>query len=107
MFAVISHKGNQYKLEPGKEYLIDLVDGEDGKKTLDFADVLLVSDDKDILIGTPTVPGASVKTEILSEVHGDKVRVFKFAAKKRYKRDLGHRQNYTKIKVLEIKTNEK
>jgi len=107
MFAVVSYKGNQYKFTPGKEYSIDLIEAEEGAKEIIFSDVLLLSDDKKVEVGTPTVKGISVTAEILGDVAGEKVRVFKFHAKKHYKRTLGQRPDYTRIKVLEVKKNEK
>ncbi len=105
MFAVVSYNGNQYKLTPGQEALVDLLD--EGKKNVEFNDVLLISDEKGIIVGQPTIAGASVKSEVIGEELGEKVRVFKFHAKKRYKRETGHRQHFTKIKVLEINKNDK
>lgn len=107
MFAVVSYKNNQYKLIPGEETQIDLVgDLEEKQKELVFSDVLLIADDKKVSIGTPTIPGASVRAEIIKNGRKDKVRIFKFHSKKRYSRTAGQRQSYTLIKVIEIK-NEK
>lgn len=117
MFAVVSYKKNQYKLTLGKESKIDLITDQNppamsadrqagGQKEIIFSDVLLISDDKKISVGTPTLPGASVKAEIINSGREDKVRVFKFHAKKRYKKTSSQRNHYTLIKVLEIK-NEK
>lgn len=102
MFAVISHKGNQYKVEPGKEYSVDLLDLPEDQKEITFSDVLLVADGDKITVGEPTVKGAEVKAEVLGTKAGEKVRVYKFRAKKRYERTQGHRQKYTLIKVVQI-----
>lgn len=102
MFAVVSHKGNQYKVEPNKEYRIDLID-EAGQKKVDFSEVLLISDKDKIVVGNPVVAGASVEAEFVKNISDDKVEVFKFHAKKRYKKTYGHRQQYSIIKVLNIK----
>ncbi len=102
MFAVISHKGNQYKVETGKEYKIDLVDSNEDQKKIAFSDVLLANDGTKNIVGKPVIEGASVEAEILGNISDDKVLVFKFKAKKRYKRTGGHRQSYTLIKVTNI-----
>ncbi|MEK7096345.1 MAG: 50S ribosomal protein L21 [Patescibacteria group bacterium] len=110
MFAIVSYNKNQYKFIPGKEAKIDLISDQNppagGQKEIVFSDVLLYSDDKKVMVGEPTVKGVSVKAEILKNGREDKIRVFKFRAKKRYKRTYGQREDYTLIKVLEIK-NEK
>lgn len=107
MFAIVLYNKNQYKLIPGKEAKIDLLKGiEENQKEIVFSDILLVSDDKKVLIGEPKVVGTSVKAEILKNGREDKIRVFKFRAKKRYKKTYGQKKDYTLIKVLEIK-NEK
>lgn len=102
MFAVISHKGNQHKVEIGKEYNIDLIDSNEDQKKIAFSDVLLVNDGTKNIVGKPVIEGASVEAEILGNISDDKVLVFKFKPKKRYKRTGGHRQSYTLIKVTNI-----
>ena len=106
MFAVISYKGKQYKVCEGKEQNVDLVDDPSQKKIV-FSDVLLVSEDKKVLVGAPLLPGVSVEAEIVGDAKGDKVSILKFKAKKRYKRNLGHTQKYTRVRISKIKTNEK
>lgn len=105
MFAIVSLNGNQYKFIPGKEYKIDLKDPEQYKdQKLNFDQVLLISDDK-IKVGTPAIKDAIVEAEIIQPNFKDeKVTVFKFHAKKRYKRTKGHRQEYSIVKILSIKS---
>ena len=102
MFAVISYNGNQYKVTPDKECRIDLISDTE-EKTLKFTDVLLISDDKKTTVGTPTIKGAEVEAEIIGLTRGEKLFGIKFRPKKRYKRNLGHKQDYTLIKILSIK----
>lgn len=103
MFAIVSYKGNQYKVLPDKEIEIalsdDLVEGKD----LIFSDVLLIDDDKTVKVGTPFVEGASVTATVLSTTRGEKLTGIKFKAKKHYQRNLGHRQDYTLVKISSIK----
>jgi large subunit ribosomal protein L21 len=101
MYAIISHNGTQYRVEPEKEYKIDLVATDEKKIT--FSSVLLVADDKETKIGTPYVEGASVEAEVLGLARGPKLTAIKFKPKKHYKRNLGHRQDYTLVKVSAIK----
>lgn len=101
MFAIISYKTKQHKVEIGKTYRIDLAE-EIADKNIKFDEVLLVADDKSVKVGEPTLPGASVEAEILGDIKADKVTVLKFHAKKHYMRSNGHRQNYTEIKISSI-----
>jgi len=101
MFAVVSLNGNQYKVTPEKEYNIALM-AETEETKLTFTEVLLVSDDKKVTVGTPLIKDAKVEAEILGESTGEKLESVKFKAKKRYKRNLGHKQHYTRIKILSI-----
>lgn len=102
MFALVAFKNKQYKMEIGKEYKIDLTDHED-KENITFSEILLVEGEKGVQVGNPHLAGASVEAEIIKDMKDDKVSGIKFHAKKRYKRNLGHRQQYTVIKVKEIK----
>jgi len=102
MFAVIKHNGNQYKVMPDKECRIDFI-SDTQEKTIKFTEVLLISDEKKSTIGTPTISGAEVDAEIIGTVRGEKLTGIKFRPKKRYKRNLGHKQDYTLVKILSIK----
>lgn len=102
MFAIISHKTKQYKVEVGQILRIDL-DEEAKDKKIKFDQILLFSDDKTTKVGQPNVDGASVEGEILGEVKADKVKIAKFHAKKHYDRNNGHRQKYIEVKISSIK----
>ena len=102
MYAVISSGGKQYRVEPGTTLDVDLMTAAPGTSvTLD--QVLLVADDGQVSVGTPTVPGASVMATVLGEQLGDKVVVFKYKQKVRYRRRGGHRQHFTRLRVDEIR----
>lgn len=101
MFAVISHKEKQYKVEEGKKYRLDLQDEIDGGKII-FDNVLLVDDGKKVSVGTPNVVGAKVEASVIGEEKGEKVEIFKFHAKKHYQRSAGHRQKYTVVEIKSI-----
>jgi len=100
MFAVISYKGNQFKVSEGKEYNIDLIEGDEKKITFD--QVLLVSDGKDTKVGTPLVEGVSVLASVIGLARGEKVWGMKFKCKTRAKKTLGHKQDYTRVKIEKI-----
>ncbi len=99
--AVIKTGGKQYKVEEGDTLLIDKIIKP--KKTIEFKEVLLISDEKNIKIGTPKISKATVSAEVLKpEVKGEKVITVKYKAKKRYKRKVGFRPTYTEIKITKI-----
>lgn len=101
-FAVIKAAGKQYKVTPGLVLEIDKIEGEKGA-ALSFDEVLLTGDDKAVVVGTPTVKGATVSATIVDQVLGEKVRVAKFKAKARFRRVTGFRSKLTKIEITGIK----
>lgn len=100
-FAVVKIGSTQYKISEGEEINIDKV-GEEKGKSLNFEEVLLLVDDKKILIGQPVVKGAKVKAKIVDQIKGDKIRIATFKAKTRYRRVKGFRSLLTKIKIEKI-----
>lgn len=103
MIAVIETGGKQYIVRKGDEILVDALNTD--KKTISF-DPLLVSDEEgtNTQVGTPTLSGAKVTCKVLGEEKGDKVRVFKMKAKKRYARTRGFRASLTRVEVTTIST---
>ncbi|MBN1493789.1 MAG: 50S ribosomal protein L21 [Candidatus Omnitrophica bacterium] len=103
MYAIIRDRSKQYKVEPDMEFDIDLREEKEGDViTLD--EVLYVNDGKNIKVGTPNVAGAKVTCEVIKKIKDRKVVVFKFKRRKNFKRKKGHRQQYVRVKVKEIKT---
>ena len=102
MFAVIKFKNNQYKVAPDQIINLPSFDFDEKNKTIKFDQVLLVSDGEKIEVGNPCVSGVSVEANILEKIKSDKVRVFKFRAKKRYKKTLGQRQDLIRVKINKI-----
>jgi len=102
MLAVIKTGGKQYIVEPGQKLKIEKIDGEEGKIHT-FSDVLLLDDGKNIEIGTPILNGAAVEAKILKQGKGKKVIAYKYKAKKRYHKKIGHRQLFTEIEITQIK----
>ena len=102
MLAVIKTGGKQYLVQPGDKIKIEKLDQKEGEEVI-FSDVLLVEKDKKVSIGNPVVDGAKVEAKVLVQGKGDKVIVFKYKAKKRESRKIGHRQPYTEVEILGIK----
>ena len=101
MYAIIASGGKQYRVEPGALVTLERLSGEVGSK-LDLDQVLMVSDGTQVKIGRPTVPGAKVVSEIVAHTRGDKIDVFKFKKRKKYRRKTGHRQEQTRVRIAEI-----
>ena len=102
VYAVISDKGQQHKVSVGDVVRMDLHSKAEPGQTLTFDDVLLVSNEGDVTVGTPTVSGASVTGEVVGETKGDKLVVFRFKRRKNVRVKNGHRQRYTNVKITGI-----
>ena len=102
MYAVIESCGKQYKVAEGDVVFFEKLDVEEGKKVT-FDKVILVSNDGKIEVGTPNVKGVKVEGKVVSHGKGKKIRVYKYKAKKNYRRTQGHRQPYTKVEITSIK----
>jgi large subunit ribosomal protein L21 len=100
-YAIIQSGGKQYKAVEGKSIEVDKLDLEVGK-TLELKDVLLVSDGDKVLVGTPVVADAIVAVKVVEQGKGDKVTVFKYKPKIRYRVKTGHRQDLTRLQVQSI-----
>ena len=101
MYAIIETCGKQYKVTKGDVVFFFILDAEEGKKVT-FDNVVLVSDDKNIQVGNPYVKDIKVEGKVISHGKGKKILVFKYKAKKNYRRTQGHRQPYTKVEITEI-----
>lgn len=101
MYAVIRTGGKQYRVAPGDSITVETLPGEIGAE-VELDGVLAVSNDSGELLAGPELSGAKVKATITEHGRGDKVVVFKFKRKKQYKRTIGHRQNFTRLRVEEI-----
>ena len=102
MYAIIESCGKQYKVAEGDVVFFEKLDVEEGKKVT-FDKVILVSNDGKIEVGTPNVKGVKVEGKVVSHGKEKKIRVYKYKAKKNYRRTQGHRQPYTKVKITSIK----
>jgi large subunit ribosomal protein L21 len=101
MYAVIETGGKQYRVAAGDVIHVETLPGEVGSEVELGKVVALVTDNHEVLTGA-AASAARVKATIAEQGRADKVLVFKFKRKKQYKRTIGHRQNFTRLKVGEI-----
>ncbi|HOI59904.1 MAG TPA: 50S ribosomal protein L21 [Candidatus Pacearchaeota archaeon] len=101
MLAVIKTGGKQYIVSPGKKIKVEKLDIEEGKDVT-FESVLLINDGKKTVIGEPLIKGAAVTGKVLKQDRHEKLIVFKYKPKKRYKVKKGHRQPFTEVEISEI-----
>lgn len=102
MLAIIKTGGKQYKVAPGQKIKIEKLEIPEGQEVI-FDNVLLVEKDKKIEIGQPIVKNAKVIGKVLKQGKGDKIIVFKYKPKKRYKIKKGHRQLFTEVEIVGIR----
>jgi large subunit ribosomal protein L21 len=101
VYAIIQTGGHQYRVAPGDTIEVEKLDAEPGSE-VELGEVLLVSGDDGVQIGTPLIGGARVLARVVSQGRGPKLTVFKFKPKKRYRRKTGHRQSITRLAIKEI-----
>lgn len=101
MYAIVDIAGQQMKVEKDQKIFVHLLEGDTGVP-VHFNRVLLIDNDKDILIGNPLLSDALITGKILSHVKGDKIKVFKKKRRKGYKVLKGHRQLFTEVQIEEI-----
>jgi large subunit ribosomal protein L21 len=101
MYAIIETGGKQYKVQEGDVIFVEKLNAETDEEVV-FDKVMAVSNEGELTFGKPTVEGASVKAKVLGQGKGKKVIVFKFKAKKGYRKKTGHRQPYTKVQIEKI-----
>ena len=103
MYAIVEINGQQFKAEAGKELFVHHIQNAENGATVEFDKVLLVDKDGNITVGAPTVEGAKVVCQVVSNmVKGDKVLVFHKKRRKGYRKLNGHRQQFTEVSVKEI-----
>ncbi|MCS6773378.1 MAG: 50S ribosomal protein L21 [Anaerolineae bacterium] len=98
MYAVVEVGGRQYRVSPGDEIYVEKLDAEAGSEVR--LPTLLVSDESGVTVGKPHVEGREITAHVLGNEKGDKLIVFKYLPKKRHRRKVGHRQTYTRLKIV-------
>ena len=101
MYAVIKTGGKQYRVAAGEKLKVEQISADIGAEVV-LAEVLLLANGDDLTMGTPLVSGATVTAKVVSHGRGDKVRIFKMRRRKHYRKNQGHRQNYTEIEIVGI-----
>ncbi|WP_129597313.1 50S ribosomal protein L21 [Anaerophilus nitritogenes] len=101
MYAIIETGGKQYRVQEGDTLFIEKLEVSEGE-AIEFDKVLALSKDGKLSVGAPVVEGAKVSATVVENGKGPKVIIFKYKAKKDYRKKQGHRQPYTKIKVEKI-----
>ena len=105
-YAIVETGGKQLRVEPGRFYDIDrLAIDEEGQVTLDK--VLFVNNDGEMMVGQPTVEGATVSGTVMRHLRGRKVIVYKMQPKKKTRKKRGHRQELTRLMIDTIELNGK
>jgi large subunit ribosomal protein L21 len=101
MYAIIKTGGKQYRVAEGQTLNVEKLVGEPGEN-VDFNEVLLVSNGDHIQVGNPYLNNASVKAEVVDHGRGDKIKIIKLKRRKHHMKRAGHRQNFTKVKIISI-----
>jgi large subunit ribosomal protein L21 len=101
-YAVIQTGGKQYRVQKDDLFDVELLEGEAGS-TITLDSVLAISNGSELVVGAPTVAGASVTAQIVEQHRGKKIVAFKKVRRKGFHKKIGHRQELTKIRIQEIK----
>lgn len=101
MYTIIEACGRQYKVQEGDIVFMEKLGAEPGE-TVKFDKIVFFSGDDETVIGTPYVEGISVEAEVLKNAKLKKILVYKYNAKKNYRRKQGHRQPYTKVQISRV-----
>ncbi|MGZ2368799.1 50S ribosomal protein L21 [Ancylomarina sp. YFZ004] len=101
MYAIVEIAGQQFKVEKDQKIFVNRLKTEEGEQ-VEFAKVLLLDKDGEIVVGAPTIEGAKVSATVISHLRADKIKVFKKKRRKGYRKLNGHRQNLSQIQIQEI-----
>lgn len=101
MYAVVKTGGKEYRISPGDLIRVEKLEGKVGDQVT-MKDILMVSHEDQVQVGNPLLSNAVITGEIVQQVKGRKVLIYKMKRRKNYRRTKGHRQTYTYIRVNEI-----
>ena len=101
MYAIIATGGKQYRVKEGDEIVIEKLEAAEGDAVV-FDQVLAAGEGADIQVGTPVIEGATVNAKVVENGKGKKVVIYKYKAKKDYRKKKGHRQPFTKVVIESI-----
>jgi large subunit ribosomal protein L21 len=94
----------QYRVEQGQHVDLALLESAEPGSEIKLDEVLLVSGTETVQVGSPLIEGASVRARVVGTIKGEKILVFRYRNKKRFRRRKGHRQQYTRVQIDEIVT---
>lgn len=101
MYAVIVSGGKQYRVKEGQTIQVEKLDSELGA-SIKFDSILMISNGESLTIGAPYVNGGSVQAEVVSHGRGKKLKIIKMKRRKHHMKSMGHRQDYTELKITSI-----
>ena len=101
MYAVVKFGGKQYRVSGGQKVKVEQLVADVGAEVV-LDQVLAVGEGESVKLGKPLVTGATVTAKVLSHGRGDKVHIFKMRRRKHYRKQQGHRQNYTELEIVGI-----
>ncbi len=101
MYAVIKTGGKQYRVAEGDTLRVEKLGVEEGSD-IEFDQVLMVADGEDVKVGAPLVDGGKVTATVVSNGRAKKVKIIKFRRRKHHRKQMGHRQSYTEVKITGI-----
>ena len=99
-YVIVESGSKQYKVKEGDIINVERIEAK-GKK-IDMDKILMAVDGDNVKIGKPVLSGVKVVAEVLGEEKGEKIKVFKYKKTEQYRKTIGHRQNYLKLKITKI-----
>ena len=101
MYAVIKTGGKQYRVSAGDKLKVESLEADEGQD-VQIDEVLMIGNDNDVTIGSPTLANASVTAKVLQHGRAKKVNIVKFRRRKHHRKQMGHRQNFTELEITGI-----
>ena len=101
MYAIVEIAGQQFKVQKDQKIFVHRLKDEEGAET-SFDTVMLKEDDGNVVVGTPTISGASVSAKVIKHIKGDKVLVFHKKRRRGYRKLSGHRQQFSEVLIKEV-----
>jgi large subunit ribosomal protein L21 len=101
MYAVIQSGGKQHRVKEGQVVRLEKINAEKGA-TIDFDKILMVGEGADLALGAPYLEGAKVSGEVVEQGRGKKVNIVKFKRRKHHRKQMGHRQWFTEVKITAV-----
>ncbi|MDX1303481.1 MULTISPECIES: 50S ribosomal protein L21 [Photobacterium] len=101
MYAVFQSGGKQHRVSEGQTLRLEKLDAETGA-SVEFDNVLLVTNGEEVTVGAPFVAGGKVTAEVVTHGRGDKIKIVKFRRRKHSRKQMGHRQWFTEVKITGI-----